>query len=325
MTEIRPLVTVIVPLFNKVRFLKKSVESLTSQTYPNLEIIIIDDQSTDNSFYVAHECADHDPRIRIVANEKNLGLYATRFKGIELAHGKYIAFADADDWYENNAIEKMTDIAEATKTDLVQIRFQRRMKGVKVKKFENLDSALSGRLIGGEEFRKLASYVGMGSNIYPSCWGKLFPTDIVRQAGIYDFKGFWGEDQIFNINYLNKARSVYLLDWYGYNYRWGGETTTYKYNLLHDFVKVHEAKLALGQDPERTYRELESLLRYHIRQLITELGWTREAVEFTLHKELRNPVWKNAGITDSPDKIISEETASIKNNPMKYFAKIMLR
>lgn len=91
------LVSVIVPVYNSEKYLVEAVNSITGQTYNDLEIIIIDDKSTDNSLAMANKLAATDSRIKVVANEKNLGIGGNRALGIQLARGEYICWQDADD------------------------------------------------------------------------------------------------------------------------------------------------------------------------------------------------------------------------------------
>lgn len=92
-----PLVTVLMPCYNAMPYLPEALESIINQTYTNLEILCINDGSTDNTGEVLEKYAQNDKRIRVVHNEKNIKLIATLNKGVELANGKYIARMDADD------------------------------------------------------------------------------------------------------------------------------------------------------------------------------------------------------------------------------------
>src|SRR5258708_31135231 len=89
------LVTIILPVYNQQDFIKESIKSLLAQTYPNFELIVIDDASTDGTFNLIKEFVDS--RIVIIRNERNEGLSASVNKGIRLAKGEYIARMDADD------------------------------------------------------------------------------------------------------------------------------------------------------------------------------------------------------------------------------------
>ena len=91
-------ISVIIPVYNVEKYLKRCLDSVVNQSYKNLEIILIDDGSTDNSSKILKQYSQKDVRI-IILNQKNLGAGAARNKGIKVATGKYIVFMDPDDFY----------------------------------------------------------------------------------------------------------------------------------------------------------------------------------------------------------------------------------
>ena len=92
----QPKISVIVPVYNVEPYLRKSINSLVEQTYSNLEIILVDDGSTDGSEAICDEYADRYPHIKVI-HQKNAGQSAARNAGIEMAAGEWIAFLDSDD------------------------------------------------------------------------------------------------------------------------------------------------------------------------------------------------------------------------------------
>ena len=109
-------VSVVIPVYNAEKYLRICVESLLSQTYSKLEIILIDDGSNDSSPEICDELAGSDIRVRIF-HKKNGGVSSARNLGIDNASGNYIMFVDADDWLDNNAIELMVETINKNKTD----------------------------------------------------------------------------------------------------------------------------------------------------------------------------------------------------------------
>jgi glycosyltransferase involved in cell wall biosynthesis len=91
-----PKVTVVIPVYNREKYIAAAVEGILAQTFSNFELLVIDDGSTDNSVDIVRSYSD--PRLRLVCNETNLGVPKTRNRGIELAQGEYLAFLDSDDW-----------------------------------------------------------------------------------------------------------------------------------------------------------------------------------------------------------------------------------
>ena len=110
-------ISVIVPVYNGERYLKECIDSIRNQIYPNLQIIIVNDGSTDNTSVVCEQYARIDKRIQVV-NKENAGLVAARKTGIEHASGKYIGFVDADDWIDKDMYESLLNVMEKYQCDL---------------------------------------------------------------------------------------------------------------------------------------------------------------------------------------------------------------
>lgn len=115
----KPVVSVVVPIFNVAKYLRQAVDSIINQTYKNLEIILVDDGSTDESGAICDEYAAHDSRIVVIHN-KNGGLGIAYNTGIRRATGKYIALLEPDDWIDSKMYETMVHAAEKNKADVVK-------------------------------------------------------------------------------------------------------------------------------------------------------------------------------------------------------------
>ena len=118
MNKEAPLVSVIIPVYNVRTYLPQCLESVINQSYRNLEILIIDDGSTDGSGRICDQYARKDERIRVFHTE-NRGLASARNPGLEQIHGEYISFLDSDDWMELHAIETMLSTMFQTGSDIV--------------------------------------------------------------------------------------------------------------------------------------------------------------------------------------------------------------
>ena len=116
------LVSIILPIYNAEKYLERCLESIITQTYANIEIILINDGSTDNSINIIKEYAIKDSRI-IIIDKENEGVSVARNIGILKARGKYICFVDADDYIEKSMIEKMKCCIDKENVDLVRINY----------------------------------------------------------------------------------------------------------------------------------------------------------------------------------------------------------
>ena len=106
------LVSIVTPAYNCEKYLRKTVESVLSQSYTSWEMIIVDDCSTDGTFALAQQLAAQEPRIRVFRNETNQGVSLTRNRGIAQTRGKYIALLDGDDLWESDKLERQVALLE---------------------------------------------------------------------------------------------------------------------------------------------------------------------------------------------------------------------
>ena len=114
----KPKVSIIVPIYNAEEELRKSVDSILAQTEKNIEIILIDDGSKDQSLKICEQYAEMDSRIRVI-HQENAGVSSARNKGILAAMGEYLGFVDSDDWIESDMYEALLTEARRTEADVV--------------------------------------------------------------------------------------------------------------------------------------------------------------------------------------------------------------
>ena len=112
------MISIIVPVYNAEKYLNRCISSLLNQTYYNLEIILVNDGSTDNSKKICENAAKNDSRIKLI-NSVNEGVSLARNKGLKEANGDYISFVDSDDYVEPDYVEKMLLTLKSKKVDIV--------------------------------------------------------------------------------------------------------------------------------------------------------------------------------------------------------------
>lgn len=111
-------VSVIIPLYNAGKYLRRCLDSIAGQTFTDWECVIVDDCSTDDSYAIAEEYARRDDRFRLYANETNMGCGMTRRRAIELGRGEWFAFVDADDYVDADFIAAMLDACRRTRSEV---------------------------------------------------------------------------------------------------------------------------------------------------------------------------------------------------------------
>jgi len=132
-----PLISIIIPVYNGEKYIEKCISSLTSQTFSNIEIIVVNDGSTDNTLSIIRNFQGHDARI-IVIDKENEGVSIARNKALEIAKGEWIAFSDADDYYYLNGIALLFDVAKKTGCKIVLGNSERIWKnGQKSQRYPN--------------------------------------------------------------------------------------------------------------------------------------------------------------------------------------------
>ena len=117
----KPLVSVLIPVYNVEKYLERCLDSILKQTLTKIEIICVNDGSTDNSLSILKEYQKKDSRI-IIVNKENGGLPSARNAGLDRAEGKYVGFVDSDDYIEPNMFQKLYDTAESEKVGGCHLR-----------------------------------------------------------------------------------------------------------------------------------------------------------------------------------------------------------
>lgn len=181
------VVSIIVPIYNAEKFIHRALEHLCGQTYENLEILLINDGSTDNSLALCEQWAQKDARIRIVSQE-NAGVSAARNHGLEQATGDYVFFADADDWVDKNAIEILVSAAQETGADVATCKLQEENAMAKPEEREVANPEQT--VYEGKEAAGLALL-----NVW-AIYCKLFRRDLLEHIRFENYKV--AEDVLFN-------------------------------------------------------------------------------------------------------------------------------
>lgn len=208
----RKLVSIIIPVYNCSDYIPCSVGSASQQSYPMIEVIIVDDGSTDNSGEVCDRLAELDGRIRVF-HTPNQGAAGARNFGLAKASGKYILFLDADDYLETNGVEVLVQAMENSGSDIVIGSF------FKVDTEGKVSAAArdfpAGKLLTVQEVVEYAlEYLDnpRKNQMLMTAWGKLFRTSIIHDNTVLfrtDLK--IAEDVAFNFTYLRYIKAAFFL------------------------------------------------------------------------------------------------------------------
>lgn len=193
------LVSIIVPVYNVEKYLERCFDSLKNQTLKNIEIIAINDGSTDNSGKVLDSIAQSDSRIKVI-HKQNAGVSSARNDGIDIATGQYIAFVDPDDYVSLDMYEHLINESENGKYDMVQCNCCLAYDDGSTKKYVD---AFDCSLIGSKAI--LNGF--MNDIILPSCWGKIFKKSFIGELRFYPGLPV-AEDKLFIAQFLDEVNAI---------------------------------------------------------------------------------------------------------------------
>lgn len=206
-----PKVSVIIPVYNVEAYLRECLDSVVCQTLSDIEIICIDDGSTDQSPEILREYASKDGRIVLISSGVNEGQSTARNWGLEVARGKYIYFVDSDDYIVPDGLERLYGIAEEHDLDLLRCAYQIIPGDNEVKN----DSRIIGRVCTGPQlFYEIVNTCHIG----PTPWLHFVKTELVRQYDL-GFVGRYYEDNLFSLDVIFSAKRSMCVNEVVYVYR----------------------------------------------------------------------------------------------------------
>ena len=204
-------VSIIIPVYNVEEYLPRCLESCIAQTYRNIEILVVNDGSKDQSLQIIQSFQEKDPRV-ILIDKENQGLYRARISGVQKASGRFLFFLDGDDYLPSDAVECLLDKAVLHSMDLVVANFYKEENGVvtPIPSFFHEEGVLE-----REEFQKLII-----DNTGDSLCGKLISKTLYDTAiQCPSFTNVTlGEDQVIMLQLCNNISSAYCCCGYSYYY-----------------------------------------------------------------------------------------------------------
>lgn len=205
-------ISVIIPVYNVEKYLKQCLESVVNQTFRDIEIICVNDGSTDNSLGCLESYEKQDERIRIIT-QKNKGLSGARNTGMKYATGKYIYFLDSDDYLELNALEDLHSLGEEKSLDLILFKvlnFKDETGEKYSQRYFDMPylNDLKGRIFDYTDIRD--EIISMNETVY----SKFFKRELIEDCDFLE--GYIYEDTLFLMDYIFDAKRMYFYDEYLY-------------------------------------------------------------------------------------------------------------
>lgn len=258
-------VSIIVPIYNSSKYLHKCLDSLQHQTLENIEILLINDGSKDNSEEICLEYCHSDSRFRYFYQE-NLGVSAARNLGLENAQGEYIGFCDSDDWVEKDMYEKLYRTIRESNVDFVITDFVSEKAGGSLQ----MPYRISGGLYFGKKYSKyqqkslVDDYFEYPAHI--SIWSGLYRKEIINRHQLLFLPVTNGEDLLFGSEIVKYSTSMYYLD-HGYLYHYRDSVNSASKNSYKKLKKSYsdlyrQFLLEFTSEGSSKYEEQLLALRY---------------------------------------------------------------
>lgn len=285
----QPKLTIVVPVYNTEKFLEKCLDSIINQTFKNIEIICVNDGSTDGSLDILKKYQAVDDRFKII-NKKNGGLSSARNVGIEHASGEYITFVDSDDFIQSNAYQDTLLYFDNPKVDLVY--FSTRLV---------IEDNIS-RTQDQQYFEhKYAGFVELSNEVIATmdvcAWNKIYKLSIIRKYDISFPNGLWYEDNPFFWSYVLVSDSAFFVNDKLYNYliRTGS------------IMSYHNQK---GKVYTKTFHELDSLLGFeHLLHFVFK-WYLFEKFKLVLIDVFQQKIYESLHCLPKKDRILTLNKAT---------------
>ena len=279
-------ISIIIPVYNVEEYIEQCLESIVNQTYKNIEIIIVDDGSTDNSKLICERYVRNYHNIRLVC-QNNQGVAKARKNAAKYVSGEYVGFVDSDDYVDKDYFEKLINAVE--ETDIVTSGYR---KCYHHGSSDFYDSIPSGVYRGCEEIGYILDNMiyyqdGKDRGITPYIWNKLYKASIVKQ--IYEEVGeniLIGEDSDFLYRYLLKCSAIRITNICGYNYRLRLSSSLHKecrgyLGSVNDLYYGLEEVFSRHSQKEKLMKHLQMWIAEMLANATVMMGFMPETQNYT--------------------------------------------
>jgi len=271
-----PLVSVIVPVYNAEKYIKRCIKSILCQTYQNMEIIVIDDSSNDKSREICEKMADMDTRIRFISKRKEGAGYA-RNLGMDMAHGEYLMFIDADDYLMKDCLSRMIEVALKEQAGIVKCKW-RRGKEEEYKTISEKKRYKSYNHI--EAFRTREVNIAVH--------GKLYHRKVI--GNIRYPKVTTHDDEFIVYKFIYAANKIIVLDEVYYYYYMSSDSIMRqkREKMPLDFIEAYKERIAYFE--ERNEKELVGISHKElsIRIMLAYLSYRKYKYSALSKKDIEN-------------------------------------
>ena len=281
-----PKVSIIVPIYNSEKYMSKCIESILNQTLTEIEIILVNDGSTDNSGKIIDNYAKKDNRIRVI-HQDNSGPSVARNKGINIAKGKYIGFVDSDDYIEPNMYEELYNNANSKNIEVVMCSYNENNL------YNQTEYVVKAKLEQDKIYEKedikhnIISTFSKNDNYgFYSLWNKIYLREWLFKRNLeLDVNRDHGEDWWFNINVFSKLNSFVYIDRVLYNYVHSNNNSLMVKYRENQFDLFLDGRLKMKEIMPKEYMDYEEFNQRFVYEFSSYIIRTFKEVK---NKEKRN-------------------------------------
>ena len=286
-------VSIIIPVYNGQRTIRRCLNSVLKQTYPDIEIVVINDGSTDNSRALIEEMLNSVPNKKVIHKKQNEGIEMARRTGLNMCSGELVTFIDNDDYLNINAIELMVNALTRTNADIVQCQsesfvtlFNCIQLPVSFHKSTNGEEILE-----QAEIRNMVLPAFFGYGAFNVCvWSKLYRRDLLyntEPGGLH-----YGDDLYLNVQVIPKANKLCIIPNILYHYEKQGTSSRYMPFWMEESKRLYGLKLAFAKTLhlDKAYLfctiELRNCLKSHVESMILHKVDTANGIKQWIANEL---------------------------------------
>ena len=263
-------ISVVVPVFNVSSLIVRCIDSLINQSYLNIEIIIVNDGSTDDSYEYIKQYL-HYPQIKYIY-QKNQGLGQARNVGMQNSTGDYISFVDSDDWVDLDLYQIMIQEMEKSKADIALCGIKNEYNNY-ISSNERYNYPITNVITGRKALCLLSKIDNNNYLISPVVWNKIYNKELLSKYNLHFLKRSYWEDDVFSFQTFMEANSVCVVSdvFYHYYQRDGSITKNFSKKHVDDLIDAFRILYKYVDDDDHSIININSILDNYFDRATTSL------------------------------------------------------
>lgn len=316
-------ISIILPVENEAISIARTLDSILQQ--PEADNVVVVDAGARKlaSRYIESNFAA-DIRISVIHGDSHSNLWHLLSLGIGKVQGNNVMIASPGEWFTPGSFAKLIELLDSSEPDCIQMTKVKRIRNIAVRSRYDLSGSVNEK-IGGADYLEIVRLRGNDRLITDNITDKVYDRELLVESLKLAFDGKWGTEEILNLHYFRHARSIMFSDVAAINTAWASPVEVYGFTDLKDMKKTFEIKFLTTSDKKGVGKELHDSLISYIQKFISQLGWTREALEFYMSKEMADSFWTRSGIMQTAEELIEEALYENRHNSLTNILKRLIR